>query len=73
MKDNEWLLSVSIAGHDAAMTLLHNGEIAVSIKEERLTGDKFDNDTPLKCIEMVSDYTLVLDKILLANINNQKA
>ena len=71
MKDNEWLLSVSIAGHDAAMTLLHNGEIAVSIKEERLTGDKFDNDTPLKCIEMVSDYTLVLDKILLANINNQ--
>lgn len=71
MKDYEWILSVSIAGHDAAMTLLHNGEIVISIKEERLTGDKFDNDVPLKCIELVSDYTLVLDKILLANINDQ--
>lgn len=68
MRDYEWILSVSIAGHDAAMTLLHNGEIVISIKEERLTGNKFDNDTPLKCIELVSDYTLVLDKILLANL-----
>lgn len=71
MKDYEWILSVSIAGHDAAMTLLHNGEIVVSIKEERITGEKFDNDTPLRCLELVSDYTLILDKILLSNINDQ--
>lgn len=69
MRDYEWVLSISIAGHDAAMTLLHNGEIVISIKEERLTGIKYDNDTPLKCLELVSDYTLVLDKILLANLN----
>ena len=71
MKDYEWILSVSIAGHDAAMTLLHNGEIVVSIKEERITGEKFDNDTPLRCVELVSEYTLILDKILLSNINDQ--
>lgn len=70
MIDYEWILSISIAGHDAAITLLHNGEIVLSIKEERVSREKYDSEIPLKCLELVSEYTLVLDKILLANLNS---
>ena len=36
MIDHEWVLAISVAGHDANITLLHHGEIVLYLNEEEL-------------------------------------
>ena len=37
MTDYEWVLAISLAGHDANITLLHHGEIVLFLNEERIS------------------------------------
>ena len=72
MNDHEWLLSISIAQHDASITLLHHDdEIVLYINEERTSRDKHDSGLPLTCLSKITDYTNILDKILLCNIDKK--
>ena len=71
MTDYEWVLAISVAGHDANITLLHNGEIVLFLNEERISRQKHDSQLPLKCLSKISDYTHTLDKILFCNTNSE--
>ena len=67
MNEYEWLLSISIAQHDASITLLHNGELVLYIPEERISRDKHDSGVPLTCLSLVKKYTNRIDKLLFCN------
>ena len=64
MNDYEWLLSISIAQHDASITLLRDGELVLYIPEERISRDKHDSELPLTCLSLVKKYTNKIDKLL---------
>ena len=72
MIDHEWVLSISVAGHDANITLLHHGEIVLYLNEERISRVKHDSELPLTCLSKISDYTHILDKILMCNIDREE-
>ena len=72
MTDYEWVLAISVAGHDANITLLHHGEIVLFLNEERISRVKHDSKLPLKCLSKISDYTYTLDKILMCNIDMEE-
>ena len=64
--------SISVAGHDANITLLHHGEIVLYLNEERISRVKHDSELPLTCLSKITDYTHILDKILMCNIDREE-
>ena len=68
MNECEWLLSISIAQHDASITLLlRDDELVLYINEERTSRDKHDSGLPLTCLSLVEKYTNRIDKLLFCN------
>ena len=51
MTDYEWVLAISLAGHDANITLLHHGEIVLYLNEERIKKWNSDNLNELPIYE----------------------
>jgi carbamoyltransferase len=67
VNDMGWNLGINIAGHGASITLSHDGELILFLKEERVTRKKRDHDLPLISLKYVKEYTNNLDKIYFAN------
>ena len=70
MVEYEWILSVSIAHHDANITLLHNGDVVLYACEERFSREKHDSSLPLTCVSEIKKYTTRLDKLLYTNFSS---
>lgn len=64
----EWILSISLAAHDGAVTLLKNGKVELHLKEERISRSKHDSAFPFSSFKVVAEYTRSISKLLLANV-----
>lgn len=61
----EWIAAVA-RGHNSGVCLLHNGEIVLSIEEERLSRHKYDGG-PLASMVKILEYTDRLDYLVIAH------
>ena len=61
----EWIAAIA-RGHNSGVCLLHNGELVLSIEEERLSRNKYDGG-PLASMVKILDYTDRLDYLVIAH------
>jgi len=61
----EWIAAIA-RGHNSGVCLLHNGEIVLSIEEERLSRHKYDGG-PLASMVKILEYTKKLDYLVIAH------
>lgn len=61
----EWIAAIA-RGHNSGVCLLHNGEVVLSVEEERLSRCKYDGG-PLASMVKILDYTDKLDYLVIAH------
>ena len=61
----EWIAAIA-RGHNSGVCLLHNGEIILSIEEERLSRNKYDGG-PLASMVKILEYTDKIDYLVIAH------
>lgn len=66
--EKKWILSISIAQHDASICLMYGSDIALYIQEERVCRFKHDGTIPLLSLNLIPNYTEEIDALLLCNI-----
>lgn len=67
-----WILSVSVAQHDASICLLHGDQIKLYLAEERISRQKHDSDLPLMGLEKIKDYVDYIDDLLFVNTTSKQ-
>lgn len=65
--ENKFILGVNIPGHGASICVLKDNKISLFIKEERITRKKRDNKVPLLSINLIKDYTDILESVYYSN------
>lgn len=65
MDKDIWIAAIA-RGHNSGVCLLKNGEIVISIEEERLTRQKYDGG-PYASMVKILDYTDRLDYLIIAH------
>jgi carbamoyltransferase len=73
LNQKEWILSLSVAQHDASITLLYGSEIVLYIQEERVCRIKHDGTVPLLCLHLIKKYTDTIDTLLMVNVGQNKS
>jgi carbamoyltransferase len=68
MSKDIWIAAIA-RGHNSGVCLLKNGEIVISIEEERLTRQKYDGG-PYASMVKILEYTDRLDYLIIAHTQN---
>ena len=62
---SQWIAAIA-RGHNSGLCLLKDGEIVLSIEEERLSRNKYDGG-PYACMTRILDFTDKLDYLVIAH------
>jgi carbamoyltransferase len=62
---SQWIAAIA-RGHNSGLCLLKDGEIVLSIEEERLSRNKYDGG-PYACMTRILDFTDTLDYLVIAH------
>ena len=62
---SQWIATF-VRGHNSGLCLLKDGEIVLSIEEERLSRNKYDGG-PYACMTRILDFTDKLDYLVIAH------
>ncbi|MAR18456.1 MAG: hypothetical protein CML44_03695 [Rhodobacteraceae bacterium] len=62
---SQWIAAIA-RGHNSGLCLLKDGEIVLSIEEERLSRNKYDGG-PYACMTRILDFTDTIDYLVIAH------